>query len=93
MINCPIDIEVVCQDCRYNTDSKCWWYFPARPLKEILTLEERLEMKPLPQPQWVGSQWDALNQLKSEVQGWRQKHATMMTELDKLNKKPKSKFD
>ncbi len=45
------------------------------------------------EPQWVASQWDKVQQLHSEVQDWRQKHAEMMTELDKLNRKKKSKFD
>lgn len=44
MINCPIDREMLCQECRYNFGEKCWWFFPARPLSEILTNEERLDM-------------------------------------------------
>ena len=92
--NCPIDFSLLCDECRYNTDDKCWWFTPARLLKEILTVEERLEAVPLPQPEWEANQWDAVTQLKSEVVGWRQKHDETLLELDKLRKpKRKSKYD
>ncbi len=43
--------------------------------------------------EWVGKQWDVVTQLRSEVQGWRKKHAETLLALDKLNKKPESKWD
>ena len=36
---------------------------------------------------------DEVDQLKSEVRGWRKKHSEMMLALDKLTKKKKSKWD
>ena len=39
------------------------------------------------EPVWLIKQWDKVQQLQSEVQGWRQKHAEMMVALDKLQKK------
>ncbi len=85
-LNCPVVEEMLCEECRYNTDDKCWWFTPARPLKEILTVEERLEVKPLPQPEWEVRQWDKVQQLQSEIIGWRPKHAEMMLKFDKKRK-------
>jgi len=45
-INCPLrfDETMLCGECRYLFDGdKCNWFFPARPIKEILTLDERME--------------------------------------------------
>lgn len=38
----------------------------------------------VPEPEWSAKQRDAFLQLKSEVVGWRQKHAEMMVLLEKL---------
>lgn len=43
----------------------------------------------LPKPEWTGRQWDKVQQLQSEVEGWRQKHSETMLALDKLTKKIK----
>ncbi len=49
---------------------------------------------PTPEPAWQKSQWDKVQQLQSEVVGWRQKHSEMMLELDKMRKpKRKLKYD
>jgi len=93
-LNCPINREMLCQECRHNSDNKCWWFFPARHLEEILTVEERLDMKPLPQAKWAAKQWDKVQQLQSEVTGWREKHAKIMLAYEKaFPKKKKSKYD
>ncbi len=53
--------------------------------------EELLELEP--EPLWTARQWDSVEQLKSEVTGWRKKHAEMLLKLDQLTKqKPKSKY-
>ncbi len=94
MINCPLPFgdEMLCQECRYNSDDKCWWFFPSRPLSEILTVEERLEVKSLPQPEWSGNQWDIVNQLRSEIRGWREKYNQTLNELEKLKPREETEF-
>ena len=50
----------------------------------------------LPELKWVRQQWDVVNQLKSEITGWRKKHADMLVVIDELQKlldKKKSKYD
>ncbi len=42
------------------------------------------------EPEWTKKQWDALTQLRSEVAGWREKHAEALLAIDKLNKQLKS---
>lgn len=44
-INCPLPFGEVmrCHGCRHNTNEKCWWFYPARPLLQILTTDERVE--------------------------------------------------
>lgn len=39
------------------------------------------------QPEWTNRQWDKVQQLESEVVGWREKHATTLLEIDKLKVK------
>ena len=43
-LNCPLPFGETrqCQGCRYCTSGKCWWFFPALDLTEILTVQERL---------------------------------------------------
>lgn len=45
-INCPLGEEMVCEDCRYRyhwaNTTMCNWFFPAIPIREILTLDERI---------------------------------------------------
>ncbi len=44
--------------------------------------------------EWVGRQWDAFTQLRSEVTGWRQKHAEILLELNHLKKRtPTSQWE
>ena len=42
------------------------------------------------QPQWTGKQWDKIQQLQSEVEGWRQKHAEALLAIDKQKKLEKT---
>jgi len=37
-------------------------------------------------PEWNRKQWDKLQQLESEVKGWRPKHYEALTEIDRLTK-------
>ena len=37
-----------------------------------------------PEPEWTQKQGDTVQQLKSEVVGWRQKHALALLEIDSL---------
>ncbi len=47
-----------------------------------------------PEPKWSNKQWDYVQQLESEITGWRQKHSEMMKTLDQLAKRPKkSRYD
>ena len=41
------------------------------------------------EPEWTAKQRDMINQLKSEVTGWRKKHAETLLALDKLTAKIK----
>lgn len=43
-IECPIRIEEAlgCTGCRHQTSDKCWWFFPARDISDILTESERI---------------------------------------------------
>ena len=43
--------------------------------------------EPIKQEIISSSQWDAVNQLRAEVRGWRQKHAEAMVAVDKLNER------
>lgn len=47
-INCPLPFGeiMVCEECRYLWGDKCNWFFPAMLLTEVLTLEERMEIRP-----------------------------------------------
>ncbi len=42
---------------------------------------------PIIEPQWNNRQWDKVQQLESEVRGWRQKHAESLKDIDRLNAK------
>lgn len=55
------------------------------PILETEQVEEDIK-EVLEAPQWVSGQWDAVDQLKSEVVGWREKHAKALLEIDKLRK-------
>ncbi len=70
--NCPLPLGEVfqCDECRYLADDKCWWFFPARDISDILTEGERLKRlelrdKPVPIAKTVSR--DEINQLKGEV--------------------------
>ncbi len=55
---------------------------------------EETQQAPNLEPLWSSRQWDKVQQLQSEVMGWRQKHAEMMMELDKMRKpKRNPKYD
>ena len=71
-LNCPLPFGLTwqCHECRYYYDSVCRAIRPPTPLRDILTPDERidaLERGLLPQPEWTGKQWDAVEQVKAEV--------------------------
>lgn len=39
------------------------------------------------EPRWAGRQWDKVQQLESEVVGWRKKHSLTLKEIDSLKAK------
>jgi len=49
--------------------------------------ELKKELDSLIQPAWSKKQWDKVQQLQSEVMGWRQKHSEALLAIDKLTKK------
>lgn len=57
--------------------------------------EEQEERQP--EPEWLVNQWDIVQQLQSEIRGWRTKYNETLNELEKLlklnEKKPKSKWE
>ena len=62
--------------------------------QDLAEQEYPKEVLSYPEPEWNKNQWDFVLQIKAEVQGWRQKHAEMMLELDKKQKpKRKPKYD
>jgi len=85
-----------CADCSYLQDERCCYFVPSTPLSDILTTEERLgllegRLEPLPQPEWTEKQWDKVQQLQSEVVGWRPKLAKIQLAYDKAFPKNKEK--
>lgn len=57
------------------------------PPSPLIGEEERYLLEPV----WTRRQYDKVQQLQSEVEGWRQKHAEMMKTLDKLTPKKDEK--
>ncbi len=43
------------------------------------------------EPEWTSRQWDMVQQLRSEVTGWRKNHAEMMLAVDKITTKTGAK--
>jgi len=41
-INCPLNIDGSCEGCRNLYEGKCYWFFPSREIKDILTTQEQL---------------------------------------------------
>lgn len=94
-IECPkLFVEYnACLDCRFRHDYECWQGRPIK-LKDVLTVDERVSIledirNKAPELEWNGKQWDIVQQIQSELRGWREKHAEMLLKLDKLNKKLK----
>ena len=57
-------------------------------------LKEERPDESLPEPEWTKKQWGYVQQIKSEVVGWRQKHAELQLAIDKLQpKRKKPKYD
>ena len=52
--------------------------------EDIEELKKKLDN--LVQPEWTGKQWDIVEQILSEVRGWRQKHAETLLVADKAKK-------
>lgn len=42
-INCPLHFDGSCENCPKRSGDKCFWFFPSKPLREILTQEERID--------------------------------------------------
>lgn len=42
-MNCPLYLDT-CEGCNKKWDDCCGWFFPSRPLREILTLDERINI-------------------------------------------------
>ena len=59
---------------------------PNRSIREIV-LEVLKENQPPLETKWVVKQWDTVQQLLSEVRGWRKKHALTLKEVDRLKAK------
>ena len=55
---------------------------PARSIYPQERLPDRVEP-------WTNRQWDKVQQLESEVVGWREKHAEVLLEIDKQKAKVK----
>jgi len=83
--NCPLNLDGECEECRFLTDDYCWWFFPARPLKEILTEEERITKLELPPNHAIykldKKSQDDLNQLKGRLS--RMENAVMKARAKK----------
>ena len=63
----------------------------------VHSLEERIKelektIEALKIPEWNRKQWDTVEQLQSEVRGWRQKHAELLLALDKRKEADNSKY-
>jgi len=45
-LNCPCQIDApdACSGCRQESAGRCWWFFPSRPVSDILTTSERLTL-------------------------------------------------
>ena len=41
--NCPLHLDMPCEECFKYSDNQCWWFFPSKPIVEILTDTERIE--------------------------------------------------
>jgi len=95
-LNCPLHIDGSCEGCRLNYENECCWFFPARPLYELLTIEERVEAleHKAPDPEtgfiFYSKEWDVLNQVKSEMINIRKSIYGLSARLDEITeKKPK----
>ncbi len=42
-MDCPLYLDS-CEDCNKNWDGCCGWFFPSKPLREILTPHERIDL-------------------------------------------------
>ena len=68
-LNCPQYIDMPCEECRKYYDEQCWWFFPSKPITEILTDTERiehLENKPKGMPMNNQQLYKSFDQLKAE---------------------------
>ena len=68
-LRCPLYEDGDCDECRFVTNELCWWFFPARPLTEVLTLDERcarLEKSPM-EHTWNENQWEVVRHLRGMV--------------------------
>ena len=75
-LNCPIRLIPffaldACEGCPKYYEGKCWWFFPSKPITEILTDAERierLERQPRKEIIPTGQQlYKELRQLKGQV--------------------------
>lgn len=76
-INCPLRPSspdypeaTDCLSCFNNRDGKCHWFYPGKPLNQILTVEERLtilERQTKPETPVASPTFQMLDQLKGLV--------------------------
>ncbi len=62
---------------RYGHSSCDYFCDKSSNYRELETIKEPIIEN------WSNKQWDYVEQIKSEVTGWRQKHAEMMLKFDK----------
>ena len=71
--NCPKGYpHINCWDCREFYDNRCYWDIPSKPIDQILTLEERLEMLS------EYEKYHELSPILQRAQGWEDKIDTSL---------------
>ena len=105
-LNCPLGATMICQECRYlfhwDGIDKCNVFFPARPLNEILTLEEKMETYTLEaegQPKTTvvihrsaAKEAQELNQVKGQILFLQKKLNEHIDKAKKLSVERRSKY-
>ena len=75
-LNCPIGLipflaPDACESCPQYGDGQCYWFFPSKPITEILTDAERIEqLEKRPQNGIIPTEqqlYKELRQLKGQV--------------------------